>query len=305
MTRRVNSTERNVYVVLNPVAGNSDPEDLREALVALFEERGWIHDVYLTTGRENVSELTRAAVHQGADLVVAAGGDGTVSGVVNGIIGTPALLGIVPVGTGNGLARALNIPLSPEKALRLLAHDNSTARLDTMRVGDQYFVLNVSSGISSRAMVETAPEEKQRFGMLAYAQKILRDLVGVEPVRFILTLDGFRVEVDAIEVLVSNGDILTEPSYLFGSKEDLGDGQLGVNIVTAKRTTDFVRLAWDLLVNTEEPKNDLQDLRVRESIRIEVAGDPQPVQGDGEPIQQTPVEVKLVPRSLEVIIPGT
>ena len=299
----LDDSKRNIYVILNPVAGNSDPDELRQALEELSKKRGWIHKVYVTTGEENIAEVTRAACSEGANLVIAAGGDGTVASVVNGLKDTGVPLGIIPVGTGNGLARAMRIPLEPEQAMQLLFGEHTVMAIDAMQVSDRIFVLNVSAGISSRAMRDTEPEEKQRFGMLAYARKIIQDAVETEPSVFNITLDGLQIQVKASEVLVSNAKLLKEPPYLFGAREGFNDGEFEVNILTASDTNELVRLAWNLLVDPEESKKDLHDLTVRESIIIDVAGEPLPVQGDGEEYGQTPVEVSMLRNAIQIIVP--
>ncbi len=291
-----------IYVVLNPVAGHSIAGELQRVLEQQFGELGWTYEVYETTGEENLTEVTRAACQNGAGVVVAAGGDGTVSGVVNGLVHTEIPLGIIPVGTGNGLARAMGIPLLPEDAIRLLAGEHTLQCVDAMQVGEEYFVLNVSAGISSRAMRDTKPEDKRRLGVVAYAQNILNDVIQAKTNRFQLSLDGHQVNVEAAEILVANGNVLKEGPPLFGSREAYSDGKLEVNILTAYDASDYIKLAWDVLVDAQE-SDKVKDLTVRGRITLDVVGKPMPVQADGELIGKTPVEVILVPKALNVIVP--
>jgi diacylglycerol kinase family enzyme len=208
------------------------------------------------------------------------------------------------VGTGNGLARAMNIPLDLVEAIRLLAGEHELQPLDAMQVGDKYFILNVSAGISSRAMRETKPEEKRRLGMLAYAQTIVKDLTESKTSRFQLLLDGLQVQVEAAEVLVANGTVLKEGSYVFGSRRRYNDGEMEINILTASQPSEYVRLALDLLLNPKESIQDLHDLTARESVVLDVEGQPQPVQADGELIGRTPVEIKLARSAIRVVVPA-
>lgn len=298
----------NVFIALNPASGSSQPEEIRELLEQLREEQGWSHKIYEVKADEDLSEQVRAAWQGGANLVVAAGGDGTVAGVINGLVGSqtpagrPVPVGILPVGTGNGLARALGIPLEIDKAVELLGRGFRLQPIDAMKVGDRYFVLNVSAGVSSRAMRATLPEEKKRLGMLAYVRTIAEDLLEVEPRRFRLTLDGHTARVDAVEVLVANGEFVKEVPFLFGRPEYLFDGYFEVNVITASNVTEYVRLATELLLGAEE-ESDRRDLRVRKQVTIDVEGEPMPVQADGEDLGQTPVTVELVPGALTVLVP--
>lgn len=296
-------SRKSIFTVLNPVAGRSDEEDIHQLLDERLTDKGIDYEIYETTGEEDVSQICKQARQRGYDIIVAAGGDGTVSAVLNGLVNSEIPMGILPVGTGNGLARALKIPLNIREALQTITGVHQVLNLDTMRVGERYFVLNVSIGISSRAMKETPPDEKQSKGMLAYVQTILEDLEDVQTFRFQLTLDGHELQVDASEVLISNGKILKKPPFLFGSRETMSDGHLNINILKAKQTREYLQLAWDLIVDPEKSKSVLKDLIVREKVRIQISGEPQPAQADGELIGESPLEVVLVPKSVHVIVP--
>ena len=290
-------------MILNPAAGQANGETIRQGLENLCQEHDWKCKVYETTGQEELAAVVRSACEDGVNLVVAAGGDGTVWGACNGLIGSQIPLAILPAGTGNGLARALNVPLQIEAAINLLAGDCETLEIDALHVGSQYFVLNVSAGISARTMQETPPESKQQAGILAYVATILRDFQDLQANVFRLNLDGHDLQVRAVEVLVSNSKIGSKPPYLFGEREGYQDGRLEVNILTAEKTGEFINLAWELLLDPEASKSSLHELSVRRSLRLDVEGLPMTVQGDGEVIGETPVEIQVVPKAVRVLVP--
>jgi YegS/Rv2252/BmrU family lipid kinase len=295
--------DHQIYIILNPIAGHSYAEEIHSAFEESFSENGWTYEVYETTGKEDVSGVARKACERGVDLVIAAGGDGTVAEVVNGLIDTDVPLGILPVGTGNGLARSLQIPISIDEAMQLIAGEHRLQPVDAMRVGERVFVLNVSVGVSPRAMQNTPPEVKRRFGMLGYAWVILKEFFTHKPPRYNLVIDGHNIQVQATEILISNGSILKEPPVLLGPPEDMNDSEFEVHILTARTIFDYLRLAWSLLVHRERRKQDLRTLKVQKSILIEHTGRKQPVQADGEVIGWTPVEVQIVANALKVIAP--
>jgi YegS/Rv2252/BmrU family lipid kinase len=288
---------------MNPIAGHASAEEIRSAVDRHFQGRGWTSEIYETTGEENVAEITRQACERGFDLVVAAGGDGTVAGVVNGLMQSSTPLGILPVGTGNGLARALAIPLDLDGSLELLTGEHQLLAIDAMQVGEEYYILNISAGISARAMRKTPPEVKRRFGMLAYVWTIVGEALGFQLRRFNLSIDGHQVQVRAAEVLVSNGAPLQEDSPLLGRREDYGDGKFDIFVITARSVADYLRIFWDLVRGPTNRKTDLRHLTMKESLRIEAVGRPQPVQADGEMVGHTPVEVRLIPGPVQVIVP--
>jgi predicted polyphosphate/ATP-dependent NAD kinase len=123
-------TRPKALVVLNPVAGNSDASIVRQALEENLGNGDWYYEIYETTGQERLADVVRAALGQDFDVFVAAGGDGTVSGVVNGLIHSKHPLGIIPVGTGNTLARELDIPLNIEDALGILIGEHEVRTID-------------------------------------------------------------------------------------------------------------------------------------------------------------------------------
>jgi diacylglycerol kinase (ATP) len=294
---------KQIYVIMNPVAGNASGLDIQEAFENCFPSDRHHYEIYETTGKEDLAEVTRTACERGADLIVAAGGDGTVAGVVNGLVHTGIPLGLVPLGTGNGLARALKIPLDPEDAIGLLAGENRIMGLDAMQVEDKYFILNVSAGVSAKAMRNTPAETKQRFGIAAYVWTIASELSGLAPRKFNLLVDGIQMQVRATEVLISNGTILTDLPNPLGPPREFNDSTFDVYIVAARTFPDYLRTGWELLTKPKEKKTNIHHLQVSESIRIEAVGQPQPAQGDGEPFGETPIEVRVIPDAIKVVVP--
>jgi diacylglycerol kinase family enzyme len=207
------------------------------------------------------------------------------------------------VGTGNGLARALSIPLELEEAVKLAAAPQRQQAIDVMQVLDGYYVLNASAGISSRAMRRVSHEEKRRFGVLAYFWAILVEFFSRRMPLFRLEIDGHALEVRAVEVLVSNGELLTKPPEILGPRRTFSSGQLEVHILTARSLVEYLRLVWNWLLHGKRRQERLRQLVVKQRIRLDSAGGPQPVQADGELIGQTPATVTLLPSAVQVIVP--
>lgn len=295
---------RNVFVILNPVAGKSDASAIRQALEHRFVGDTWAYEVYETTGEERVAEIVRAALDRGFDTFVAAGGDGTVSGVAGGLVRRGIPMGIIPVGTGNALARELGIPVSIEGALSLLTEKHDTAHIDAIQVGDQFFVLNISVGISALTMRDTERQDKRRFGVMAYIWTGIGKLFGVQPHRFTVEVDGQMVQVRASEITIANSGAMGDPSFRWGPHVRLDDGRLDVCIVHARTAVDYLRVTQDVLLGQQQRSSNIRCLSVERSISIS-ADRPLPVQADGELIGHTPVQIQLVPGAVQVIVPAT
>ena len=289
------------FIVLNPVAGSAE-DDARGDIEGHFAAHGWECEVYETSGDEDVSALAREAATKGFGLCVAAGGDGTASAVADGLVGTDIPLGMLPIGTGNVLAQELGIPTDIEDALAVLTGEHETTALDMIRVGDKHFVLNVSIGISSLSMRDTKREWKQRFGMLAYAVTTLRVLLGFQPRRFRVTVDGREREIRASEVMVANSAAIGNPDVRLGADVHLDDGRLDVCVVRARNTLDYIRLAWDVLWGQQGRSRNVRCMPVNETVRIETRRT-LPVEADGEIIGDTPVEAAFEPSALKVVVP--
>ena len=290
------------FVVLNPVAGNSDAGALRQSLERRFADVDWSYEVYRTTGEERVTEIVRAALDRDFDVFVAVGGDGTVSGVAAGLVHTDIPLGIIPVGTGNALARDLGVPLNSEEALRLLTGEHSVVDIDAMQAGDRIYLLNVTVGISAVVMRDTERQDKRRLGMLAYVWTGFRKLLGWQPHRFNVVADGQMHRFRASEVAVVNAGAIGDPSLRWGTQVRLDDGQLEACILRAQSAVGYLRLAWSMLLHRQRRDPGLRCLVVERHIAIHT-GRPLPVQADGEFVGHTPVDISVVPGAVRMIVP--
>src|SRR5688500_1649290 len=122
------------FIVVNPVAGVTQPEAVREKIESALQAREIPFEIYETKGDDNFRQIIRDAIQQGVKLVIAAGGDGTLSGVVDGLVDTQIPLLILPTGTWNALAQALNIPLQFDAAIELLFQGHRIQTIDAMNV---------------------------------------------------------------------------------------------------------------------------------------------------------------------------
>jgi diacylglycerol kinase (ATP) len=293
---------RKAFLVLNPVAGQAFSSDIRRALSLFFPSDEWQINIYETTAPESIETIVRDACRNGVDLVIAAGGDGTVSRVANGLRGTNVPLGILPAGTGNILARGLMLPLGMEDAIRLLAGEHDWMDLDVLAIGGQWHVLNASVGFTSHAVRNIMPEQKRHFGMLAYLFAALQ-WFGWQPRRFRMVVDGKDRWARASEILVSNGEVLREFSILVGPPCTFCDGQLEVYIVRARSALDYLAVLWNMLFRRGKRKLGWRHIPVRSMIRIDSGETKLPVQADGDPIGKTPVEIRIIPKAIRVIVP--
>lgn len=288
------------FVVLNPVAGRSDPEHLEELLEPYTAHEGW--EIHHTAADEDIGQVVRDALEQSFDLFIAAGGDGTISGIIDGLAETAVPLGILPIGTGNALARELDIPLDPEDALALITGDHTITQIDAIRVDARYFILGVGVGISSLTMRDTERAQKRQLGRLAYFWTGFKKLFGFQPQHFTLEIDGRHREIQASEITVTNIRAIGGSAFQWGPEIRLTDGQVNVCIVRAKSILDYLRIALELVLSQRGWDPNVRCIRARDRIRID-ADRRLPIQADGDFIGQSPVEMEVVASAVPIIVP--
>jgi len=293
---------QNVFVIHNPVAGTSDPNQVREEIEKHLSSSGYKYQIYKTTGEENIREVVKAALKQGSQVVWAAGGDGTVSAVANGVVGEDVPIGIVPIGTGNALARELNIPLNLTAACDLLTGGHRTRVLDMLRVGDDHFVLAVSVGISALTMAETARQQKRHLGRLAYLLNGVRTILSNSLWPFKVSVDGQHFVVRASEIIAANAGIIGYKPIRWGANVRPDDGKVDLCRVRITSLRDTFSLISGFLLNHQGRLEELTCNSARDFIDIQ-SRKRLPVQGDGEAIGYTPLHIEVVSNILPVIVP--
>jgi YegS/Rv2252/BmrU family lipid kinase len=300
----MDATSQKVFVVYNPNSGKEHQADeVRTAVARHFVSPQWTSEIYETTGKEDVADICHAACERGASLVIAAGGDGTLIDVANGLVHSRVPLGILPMGTENFLARVLLIPMKLDEAVKLLVDDHVVLEVDALKVGKRHFFSNVSVGITPRIVNDTSSADKKLFGRLAYVLSMVKRSTLFQLQRFRVTLDGRSRWIRAAEVMISSTTLMEKPPFLLGTPETLSDGQLEVYVLTARTLGDYVRLAWDVFMRPGRPAAKLSHWAATRSARVEVIRRSRMVQADGEMIGRTPVEIQMVPKAVHVIMP--
>jgi len=291
-----------VFAVLNPKAGSAVAGTIQTALSGCFPEGETSLELHETAEGVNVGALVRDRIRQGVDLVVAAGGDGTVSVVADALAGSETRLGIIPMGTANILARELKIPVDLDAATRLLASDHDVATIDAMRVKGRHYVTQIGVGLDAMMIRDTSTEQKRRFGKAAYLWTAARGLAGFQPRRFVLEIDGKTINTRASQVIVANVGMLGQPPFRWGPDIRIDDGKLDVCVSKARNLFHYLRLFWHVLRSKHKSDPNVRYYQVEKSVTI-TTRHPLPVQADGEIIGETPVRVEIVPGAIRVIIP--
>lgn len=222
-----------VTVVINPIAGRwtrgETPEGRRTFAERVVRQAGHAPHVVVTTAPGQARDLAREAVARGDITVVAWGGDGTVNEVAGALVDTAVPLGIVPAGSGNGLADELGVPHAPEAALRL-ALSESTRRIDCGEVDGAPFFNVAGIGLDAVIAARFQAREAGRRGLRAYVAITTSELLRHRPARYTLTSNGERFTRDALFIALANSR-----QYGHGAKiapaARLDDGRIDVVVV--------------------------------------------------------------------------
>ncbi len=295
-----------VLAVVNSHSGNADSARVVETLRARLSERspGCVLAIHETDRGEDLASTVRERVaREGFELVVAAGGDGTVSEVANGLVGGESVLAIIPLGTTNVLARELGVPLHLEGACGLASGPSSIARVDAMKVGSSYFFTQIGVGIDALMIHDTSARDKRRMGVFAYVRSWLRSLVGVRPRRLTVTADGFSVQTRTRQVILANCGTLGISGLRWGPDVRVDDGRIDVCIFRPRTPLDYPGIAWHFMRGRHRSEPRLIYLNASRTVTIQ-ADDPLPVQGDGENLSQTPLTMEVVRNAVRVVAPA-
>jgi YegS/Rv2252/BmrU family lipid kinase len=273
---------RRAAVVANPTK-HDDIAALRDTVCSAMSEHGWDEPLWFETTPDDPGTGQAAqAVQAGADLVLACGGDGTVTACAEGVAGSGVPLGIMPLGTGNLLARNLGLPLDPGEAL-VTAITGTDRRLDAGSANGHTFVVMAGLGFDAKMLGESSEPLKKRLGWAAYVLSAMRHLRD-RPVRVSLVADGGApLRLRASAVIVGNvgwlqGGIRLLPDAL------PDDGTLDAVALTARGWAGWLRLAARVLLRRESPGR----MTLMQFQRLTITTDrEQPWELDGEVMGET------------------
>lgn len=249
----------------------------------------------------SASHMARRAAEGGADVVAAAGGDGTVGEVVNGLIGSPAALAVLPMGTGNDFARSLGIGNDLNIAAEALAYGNRR-RVDVGKCNDGYFINVAGCGFDAEVAWAVNHGFRRLRGTAAYLAGVLKTLASFRPFELSLQVDGTEYRTKAMLVAVANAQM-----YGGGMKvapnADFADGLFDVVVVRDMSKLAFLRAFPNVFKGTHITHPRVAVYRGR-SVRI-AADRPVQVLADGEEVGQTPATFDLVERAIDVMVPAS
>ncbi len=304
-TEQVLSRIHRITVIVNPAAGRGSARkwmgelEVRLSLAIASTHRIISWQIIETSRPGDATQLALEAVRGGANIVVAAGGDGTIGEIVNALVGTEVALGVIPMGTGNDFARSLGIGTDVDRAIYNLLEGVPMA-IDVGKTQGRYFVNVAGCGFDAVVAERVNHGGRSLHGTSAYVAAVLQALISYRATQIRLTLDNEVIETKAMLCSIANaryygGGMRIAPDAM------LTDGLFDICLLEAVGKIEFLRTFHKVFKGKHITHPAVRMLR---SKYVKVESDrPLPVLVDGEIVGTTPVEFEMVPGGLNIIGP--
>ena len=287
----------NFCFIINPISGIKRKQSIVATIDSVLGERGISYSLWFTTPKERGEALCKKAIEEGFSCVIAVGGDGTVHEIGKSLINTNVPLGIIPVGSGNGLARNLGIPLSLKKAVMNLIN-GSIAIIDTIKVNDEKYLGVAGVGFDAFVAKEFAKETTR--GIKTYSKIVMREFKSFEPSHYEIRLNGEIINTSAFLITIANSAQYGNNAHI-APHAKMNDGLFDICIMEDFPTLQAPGLIARLFLrNIDESKY----YRTVSSSQCIIKQNQSYVQLDGDVYNLgSELEFNINPKSLRVITP--
>jgi len=286
-----------VRLIINPISGTRSKAGLDRMVADALGMPDL--DVAYTKCHGDATRLAKSAVRDGCDVVLAAGGDGTINETAAALCGTGAVLGIVPCGSGNGLARHLGIPVDVREGLKVIL-ENHPSEIDYATVNGRKFFC--TCGVGFDAAVSEAFAKKKTRGKLTYLQSTFETYANYKPEFYTIIANGEKLTEKAFLVAVCNASQYGNNAYIAPSAS-INDGLLDVTIIHAGNTLSTALVGVDMMTGMIEKNMLIQTFRAG-SLEI-VREHRGPSHVDGEPMElEERLDIRCVHSGLRVFTPS-
>lgn len=286
-----------ICFIVNPISGMGKQKKIDRLIKKHLDHSQFDYKILYTKGPKHATSLSQDAAQKGIDIIVAVGGDGSVNEVAQGMIGSRSMLGIIPTGSGNGLARHFAIPIQPSEAIQVINQLHSQW-IDTVRINNKTY-LGVA-GVGFDANVSQAFANLEKRGLTAYLRIIFNELPYYKPQNYQLIIDGKPINEQAFLICFANTKQYGNNAFIAPNAK-IDDGFLDVIIWKAFPPHAAPKLVHDLFTKH------LDDSKYTKTIRCQEVILKKPLNLlhiDGEPLEcQEDVYMRILPSSLKILTP--
>jgi YegS/Rv2252/BmrU family lipid kinase len=288
-----------IEFIINPISGGIKKQSLPDYILSHTDKS--LYDIHctFTQSAQHTKVLAREAVCNNADIVVAAGGDGTINNVAEALAGSQVKLGLMPLGSGNGLARHLHIPCDKKQALELITGNHALKKLDTGTANSHFFVNVAGVGFDAHVSGKFAIAPKR--GFISYAKITLAEFASYKSRTYRLTIDGNKHTLDAFLLCVANGSQYGNNAYI--APEALpDDGLFHITVLKPFRILDMPAIGYHLFAKTLHKSRYVACFTGRHIYIDRPSAELMNI--DGEPVHaDSSIDIRLMPSQLKIIVP--
>ena len=292
---------KNIAFIINPISGAKETQSAKRKLPKLImqslDKEQWLPNIAFTEYAGHAQELAYQYARMGFDAVVAVGGDGTVNEVARGVKGTQTAMGIIPMGSGNGFARHLNIPIRPQKAIEMLNHSEPIS-VDYGLANGRLFVSTCGTGFDALVADHFAGSNKRGFS--TYLQNVLKEAFSYQPQTYHIVGDGLDVTHKAFLITFANANQWGYEA-LIAPRASVQDGKMDIMLMSSHAILGSASLALRLFAGSIDDSHFMDTLRAKEVtlFREETA----PFHIDGDPVEmEKDIHIRIVPDGLKVLV---
>ncbi len=287
-----------VCLIINPVSGTESKRNIPEEVAASVNPKHVDLIIRVTGYPRHASEIAREAVKDGFKRVIAAGGDGTVNEAARALINTDVALGIIPLGSGNGLARDLGIPIDTEKALDIIARGHTRA-IDYGTANEHIFFCTCGFGFDAFISDRFADDRKR--GPLCYVRNVLESVVDFKSDDYELTYDDGTIRERAFILTCANASQYGNEAHI-APGASLDDGKMNVSILKPLNALEIPQTTLQLFTRNID-KNSKMTTLVTRRLRIKRSRSGV-MHVDGEPLHaDKEIDVRIFHKGLHVLAP--
>lgn len=290
------TTKKRIVFIINPISGTRDKKCIVQDIEKFLDKDLFDYSVETTKYAGNAREISRQAKNDDADVVVAVGGDGTVNEVASELTGSRTALGILPCGSGDGLARHLKIPLNIKAAIETLNMCNIEA-MDYATVCNRPFF--VTCGMGFDAYVSYRFAEARTRGVLTYLEQVLVEWLRYKPETYIVEDENGTEKYKAFLITCANSSEYGNNAYI-APQASMTDGMLDVTIVEPFSAIEAPQLALQLFSKTLRPGSHVRMIRTnRLTVHRETPG---VIHCDGDPMKaDKDLHFELIPKGIHIV----
>ncbi|PYJ38149.1 MAG: diacylglycerol kinase [Verrucomicrobia bacterium] len=281
--------------MLNPAAGSEQAERWRERIKSIAPGG----DLFTTSRSGEAETLARRAADKGFEKIVAAGGDGTVNEVVNGLVGSGATLGLLPMGTVNVFAMELGLPMHDLELCWDIIQDENTRLVDLPSANGKYFVQLAGVGLDAQVVKETSLAFKRSFGPLSYLISAAQ-IAARRPPRLFIESENASIDEGSF-VLVGNGRFYGGP-FPFFKHAAIDDGLFDVVVFKRLGYLEIIKYLQDVVFSSDIRVPEIEYFQTR---HLRVTSEQNvPVELDGELAGSCPVDFQIREGAVRVLAPA-